>query len=160
MGISFSDLQYFSASTHISHGILISEGGVAIAVSWRRHQIWPMPWFLWGEDFVPGTAKGIMLKMPRGPWWLNLIWTKSPDPASFHPCPSYYHSLFLDNGMGDIKPKIFIKYTACRTQGQSKKSKEKGIKTDGSGLYSFSPGLHCSLITGLHATNFSSPVCQ
>ena len=50
MGISYLDLQYFSDSIHRSHGILISEEGVAA-----------------------GTKKDIMLEMPCGQWWLNLI---------------------------------------------------------------------------------------
>lgn len=50
MGISYLDLQYFSDSIHRSHGILIFEEGVAA-----------------------GTEKDIMLEMPCGQWWLNLI---------------------------------------------------------------------------------------
>ena len=46
MGISFSDLQYFSGPIHINHGILISEEWVAMDVFWRRHQIGPIPQFL------------------------------------------------------------------------------------------------------------------
>lgn len=68
MGISYLDLQYFSDSIHRSHGILISEEGVAA-----------------------GTEKDIMLEMPCGQWWLNLIWITSPlsIPAPHIATPTY-----------------------------------------------------------------------
>ena len=72
MGISYSDLQYFSGSIHTSHGILISEEGVAADILKKTSALANAPTSL-GEDFVPRTEKGIMLEMPCGHWWLNLI---------------------------------------------------------------------------------------